>query len=283
MITYEFTLRLDREVTAEEADALYGVFHDGSIVTGDGKTEIEFTREAPGLAEAIVSAIRDVESIGDLRVTGAGQEDVVSMLDIAHRTKRSREAVRLWAAGKRGPGGFPEAAWESPAGERFWRWPEVARWVREHFNLAVDIEPDEIRWADEILKARQALSDAQRALEAAPDATRDQLGPLLQGCLSGTRREEVNSNEQGRLEGPEFHRRRNRPDLGPGASQRAQAHLPSVRRPGLPGGRARCGTSRPGVETSGNPVTCWPGFRMVRATLTSRCPLPPSGWLSCRR
>jgi hypothetical protein len=183
MATYEFTLQLDQEITAEEADALYGVFHDGSIVTGAGGTEIEFTREAPSLAEAIVSAIRDIESVGNLRVTGAGQEALVSMLDIGHRTRRSREAVRLWAAGKRGPGGFPPAAWESPAGERFWHWPDVARWVREHLNLAVDIEPDEIRWVDEILKARQALAEAQRILKVAPDATRDQLGPLLQGCL----------------------------------------------------------------------------------------------------
>jgi hypothetical protein len=182
MVTYEFMLQLDREVTADEADALYGVFNDGSIVTGAGETEIEFTREAPNLAEAIVSAIRDIESVGDLRVTGAGQEDLVSMLDIAHRTRRSREAVRLWAAGQRGPGGFPAVAWESPAGERFWHWSDVARWVREYLNLAVDVEPDEIRWADEILKARQALAEAQRILEAAPDATRDQLGPLLQGC-----------------------------------------------------------------------------------------------------
>jgi hypothetical protein len=191
MSTYEFTLRLDQEVTEDEADALYGVFHDGSIATGPGETDIEFTREAPSLAEAIVSAIRDIESVGDLRVTGAGLEDLVSLLDIARRTKRSREAVRLWAAGQRGPGGFPPAAWESPAGERFWHWPDVARWVRKHLNLAVDVEPDEIRWADEILKARQALAEAQRILEVAPDATRDQLGPLLQGCLRGTNGEEV--------------------------------------------------------------------------------------------
>lgn len=182
MNTYEFTLRLDQEVTADEADALYGVFHDGSIMTGSGETAIEFTREAPTLAEAIVSAIRDVESVGDLRVTGAGQEDLVSMLDIARRTGRSREAVRLWAAGKRGPGSFPPAAWESPGGERFWHWSDVARWVREHLNLAVDIVPNEVRWADEILKARQALAEAQRILKVAPDATRNQLGPLLQGC-----------------------------------------------------------------------------------------------------
>lgn len=180
MATYDFTLRLDQEVDEEQADALYGVFDDGSIVTGENGTEIEFTREADGWVEAIVSAIRDVESVPGLRVTGAGQEDLVSLLDIAHRARRSREAVRLWATGKRGPGGFPAPAWKSPSGERFWSWPQVAQWIRKNLNLAVDVTPDEIRWADEVLKARQAVADAHRILDEADDATRRELAPLLE-------------------------------------------------------------------------------------------------------
>jgi hypothetical protein len=180
MATYEFTLRLDQQVDEEQADALYGVFHDGSVMTGPGGTEIEFTREADNWAEAIVSAIRDVESLPGLRVSGAGQEDLVSLLDIAHRARRSREAVRLWAAGKRGPGGFPSPQWRSPSGERFWSWPDVAWWISENLNLAVEVPPDAIRVVDEVLKARQAVADAQRILAEADDATRQQLSPLLE-------------------------------------------------------------------------------------------------------
>ena len=103
MPTFEFTLRLDQEVSEAQADALYGVFHDGSIMTGPGGTEIEFTRDADGWVKAIVSAVHDVESIPGLRVTGAGHEDLVSLLDIAHRARRSREAARLWAAASAAP------------------------------------------------------------------------------------------------------------------------------------------------------------------------------------
>jgi hypothetical protein len=183
MSTYEFTLRIDREITEEEADALYGVFNDGSITTGSGRTEIEFTREAQGWAYAIGSAIRDVEGVAGLTVTGVGQEDLVSVLDIAHRARRSREAVRLWAAGKRGPGGFPAAAWRSPAGERFWSWAHVARWIKDNLNLAVEAEPEELRRADEILRARQAITDARRILNE-DECMRRQLGPLLRSEIT---------------------------------------------------------------------------------------------------
>jgi hypothetical protein len=112
-------------------------------------------------------------------VSGVGQEDLVSMLDIAHRVKRTREAVRLWATGKRGPGDFPEPAWRSRSGERFWSWPEVAQWVSVNLNLAVDVSPAEIRWADEIVKARNAVSGARRILDDADAATQQQFRPLL--------------------------------------------------------------------------------------------------------
>jgi hypothetical protein len=178
IMIFEFTLRVDREVTADEVDSLYGRFGDGSVVTGPGQTEIEFARQGTDWAEAIASAIRDVESIPGLVVTGAGQDGLVSMLDIAHRTHRSREAVRLWQAGKRGPGGFPAAAWQSPGGERFWSWADVAWWVHDNLHLAVEVEPQEVRRADEILKARQAVAGAHRILEE-DESMREHLGPLL--------------------------------------------------------------------------------------------------------
>jgi hypothetical protein len=179
MPEYEFTLRLDQEVTESQADALYRACPDAAVAAGPGTTLVEFTREATNWGHVLGSAVRDVEAVTGLLVTGVGREDLVTIRDIASRSGRSREAIRLWAVGKRGPGGFPAPAWTSLAGERFWSWAEVAHWIRQHLNLAVDLTPDEIRWADVILKARHAAAEARRALAAADAETRRELERLL--------------------------------------------------------------------------------------------------------
>lgn len=59
---YRFTVVLtEREQSEADADNLYAQFNDGSIVTSDGVTRIDFDREAGNLSDAIHSAITDVE------------------------------------------------------------------------------------------------------------------------------------------------------------------------------------------------------------------------------
>jgi hypothetical protein len=77
--------------------------------------------------------------------------------------RASRNGSRLAANGS-GPGR------KSPGG------------IRDNTNLAVDRTPDEIRRAEEILRARQAVADAHRILDEGKDedeGMRRQFGPLL--------------------------------------------------------------------------------------------------------
>lgn len=54
--------------------------------------------------------------------------DWVTAADIAERVGRSREAVRLWALGRLGPGGFPPPL--NPGNDTlFYSWAEVAPWL----------------------------------------------------------------------------------------------------------------------------------------------------------
>jgi hypothetical protein len=63
---YEFSLILSgHEVTDEDADKLYEAgCDDGSILTRDGVTRVQFDREALNPDEALASAIQDVERAG---------------------------------------------------------------------------------------------------------------------------------------------------------------------------------------------------------------------------
>lgn len=59
--------------------------------------------------------------------------DIVGITDIGRRVEMSREAVRLWVSGERGPGSFPRAYCTLGSGSRTpikgWLWADVNRWL----------------------------------------------------------------------------------------------------------------------------------------------------------
>lgn len=163
MTSYEFALKLNREVTDGEIDALFHAgCDDAGIETGQLGAVAYFTREAPSLAHAIASAVRDIEKVPDLRAVGVQCDSMVSMLDIAERAGVSREAVRLWVSGRRGPGGFPRPVIITTGGEQVWDWEQVAEWL-ERQQRVIEWTSDQmvairvLRVADTVLAARAAL------------------------------------------------------------------------------------------------------------------------------
>jgi hypothetical protein len=167
-----FKLKLNREVTDAEVDALYGAgCDDAAIETGPLGTVADFDREAPSLAHAIASAARDIEKVPGLRAVGIHCDRMVNLQRIADRVGVSREAVRLWATGKRGPGGFPNPEMITTGGEQIWDWGQVAPWIEKyarqqtasfwtvrHVDLKPAIEALRIfHTADRVLAARAAL------------------------------------------------------------------------------------------------------------------------------
>lgn len=133
---HEFRLILDGpdfdELPESAWDRLYeSGCDDATIGQSGGVWSAVFHREAPTLAEAIASAIRSIEAarVG-LRVVRveAGDPDV-STGEIAERAGVSREAVRLWATRRVGPGGFPGPITGAGGRRPVYRWSEVARWL----------------------------------------------------------------------------------------------------------------------------------------------------------
>jgi hypothetical protein len=173
MTSYEFTMKLNREVTEDELDTLYEVgCGDAAFETGPLGAVADFDREATSLAHAITSAARDIEKVPGLRAIGVRCGSMVNLQAIADRAGVSREAVRLWATGRRGSGGFPKPAMVTTGGEQIWDWQQVAPWIEDHLkhssrrsdqllvqNLALVAvaAAGVLRTADRVLAARDAL------------------------------------------------------------------------------------------------------------------------------
>jgi hypothetical protein len=103
-------------------DALFGV--RGGVPFAD------FDREAATIGDAVLSAIYDLESaVPTLLALRVEPEELVTASGIAARTGRTRESVRLWIEGKRGPGGFPPPVVWLEGRTRLWKWTEVSQWL----------------------------------------------------------------------------------------------------------------------------------------------------------
>ncbi len=134
MDDYEFTLIVEGTDFLDDAvfDAVYEAgCDDATVGVTCGVPCADFSREGASFEEAVFSAIRDLESVEGITVVRIADAGLVSIADIAERTGRTRESVRLLVAGKRGPGGFPAPATDPFRRHRLWRWIEVDRWFED--------------------------------------------------------------------------------------------------------------------------------------------------------
>lgn len=129
MPEHTFTLIIDGD---PDHDALYEAgCDDATFGEIDGVRYADFHRDAPLLANAVLSAISDVESVEGLHVRRVEPEDLVTASEIAKRLGRTRESVRLLIAGRRGAGNFPAAVSHLRSRSPLWRWSDVAAWAKQ--------------------------------------------------------------------------------------------------------------------------------------------------------
>ena len=148
MSIHHFTLIVegpDLQDDDTHLDALYDAgCNDGLVGRSEGVQYIDFDREAPDLELAILSAVADVERVDGVTVMRIVDSGLVSMADIAARTGRTRESVRLLVTGARGPGGFPPPVTDPRRRLRLWRWSEVKRWLAQHLREVTPSADDDV-------------------------------------------------------------------------------------------------------------------------------------------
>jgi hypothetical protein len=173
MALQQFVLLVDRSPGVDQLAELLARCGDLTVERGraGGGAEIAFDRDAPTLVDAIVSGVRDLEAVGLAAGRVRDDDDLVTLAVVAARIGRSREAVRLWSLGRTGPGGFPSPVDTGP-GAAFYRWSQVAPWLRERMGFAVP-DPEPVLAAVNLALQLRAIAprvsrmDAVRSLLAA--------------------------------------------------------------------------------------------------------------------
>ena len=163
MPSYAFTVVLGEPPTETVLNTSDEYTVDGSTFgTRRGMAVVGFHRHSASLAEAIASAIRHLERAG-MKPVRIVDDDLLTLADIADRVGQSRESIRRYAAGERGPGGFPPPVNPARDGTAFYRWSEVTLWMRQHLAISVsDVDPTLVV-ANLLLQARQLIDQVDHA------------------------------------------------------------------------------------------------------------------------
>jgi len=148
MKRYEFTLVLDGvdDQTTTLEDSLYEAGCDDALVNfRSGTVYLDFNREAISLDEAVLLAIKQIESMPlNAKVVSVAPENLVSASDIARRLNLKKQAVSLWIKARRRKGiRFPHPVMKLSDASPLWRWYEVVDWSLKNNILSEKIILDE--------------------------------------------------------------------------------------------------------------------------------------------
>jgi hypothetical protein len=133
MSCYEFAWVVDGFDVEDDAtlDRLYETFDDVAAGSVAGRVTVDFVIEAEGPAEALFTTLDRFREAFPRASVLRLDRDLVAIPDIADRTDRTPESVRLLVNGKRGSGGFPAPVGTLGGGTRVWEWAAVVEWFAE--------------------------------------------------------------------------------------------------------------------------------------------------------
>lgn len=138
MKTFEFTIIASGfQIDEPFEDALFQAgCDDATLSVQKGVLIAEFAREAVSFSRAVASACQNVHEAG-FRVERVEPDHLVSLSEIAERSKLSRQAISLYAKGDRGDG-FPPPAAKVTSKHPLWDWHEVTEWLCKKSYIGIE-------------------------------------------------------------------------------------------------------------------------------------------------
>ena len=169
---HDFTLVLTgtSELSSAVEDALFEAgCDDATLSVRFGRMFLTFSRTAPTLKDAILSAIQNVKkaAIG-ASVLRVDECNLVTQADIARKIGRTRQLVHQYVTGQRGPGGFPPPVCHISDEAPLWAWCEVAYWLWQNNMIREDVrrEAEQVAFVNTVLELQhQRELDPQLAEE----------------------------------------------------------------------------------------------------------------------
>lgn len=141
MSLFNFTLTLSG-VTSDTPgleDALFAAGCDDALVCFYGTAVyLEFDRESESLAQAVLSAINDIETSGIGARVESVDSTLVGLSDIAELTGLTRQAIALLKDGARGSRQFPGPVQRVKGNSPLWHWRTVIDWLASEGRIAAD-------------------------------------------------------------------------------------------------------------------------------------------------
>ena len=131
--TFQFTLVLKHlpENINNLEDSLFEAGCDDALINfRNGAVYLDFDRDASSLEEAVVSAIKNIQSI-DAEVASIAPDNLVTESEIAKRLQVTRQTVSLWIKGKRRRS-FPYPVMRLAEKSPLWKWTEVTEWLYDN-------------------------------------------------------------------------------------------------------------------------------------------------------
>ena len=140
MKTFEFAIIASGQ-SIEDDEFLNAVFEagceDATLSFQKGVIVAEFAREADSFAKAISSACHQLRLAG-VKIERIEPDYLVSMSEIAERSKLSRQAISFYVQGERLEG-FPHPAAKFTSKHPLWDWYQVADWLCRNNNLPREV------------------------------------------------------------------------------------------------------------------------------------------------
>jgi predicted DNA-binding transcriptional regulator AlpA len=157
------------DLTDDVLDALFGELDEVVPSSSDGVVRITGVVQATDGESAAFDLIEQIHGALPQAAAIRLDQDLVSIPDIADRTGRSRESVRLLVDGKRGPGRFPSPVGTVGDSIRVWPWAVVLEWFRELLDHDLGergVSPEAAAFVDACLAGK--IRNRRRRIPARP-------------------------------------------------------------------------------------------------------------------